>query len=831
VLLNDVLSSRIILGFEDIRRDNGSCDNDFNDVLFSVTANPRSSIDTTGLPVIQDPSQCDIAISKTVDAAAPQNGAVVTYTVTALNNGPSNATNVKVTDVLPAGLVYQSATASQGTYAPGTGLWTVGSLAKSASATLQIKAKVDQFSNSYTFGPATGFNVFVLGDINQPSADIEGKVAVGNNAYFSNYSVGDKLTNLNGSTDVLIVNNNLSFTSGAVYNGNVVYGNVTNLPINAVSILNGTLRQDHPIDFTAAGNYLNNLSTTLSNYTVNGTTAFAWNGLTLTGTNALLNVFTVNGTDLNSANSMEVDVPNGAVVVINVNGTNVQWHGGLVVNGTAINNVIYNFPEAINLKISGIDVQGSILAPKAQLDYPAGVINGQVIAKNISGQGQFNNKLFLGNIPVDAKITNSASLNGLDQTDPNSGNNTASVVMTVAAPATPNTGSATGAGNVTWTPAGSFPQGEMVWTITNDQSGKMLVGTVGGKMYRTSDNGTTWTRINSDMTVTYIWSIACVGNNRMFAATEKGLYSSTDNGASWSLSSFAGKDVRAITVDKTGVLFAGTWGYGIAKSTDNGTTWTDVTNNLAVNAVHTIAVSAQNELYAGTFGAGIEKSTDHGASWTKLNVGYDYVWSLAIAPNGSLYAGTYGDGAFRSTDNGQSWTRSSSLSSQYIYSVAVSADGKNVYLCSWSSGVFVSTDQGANWSSMGMAGFNASTTYYNPSSSVLYVGTGDGRVYRAVANPNGIKDNGKAFTFSLEQNYPNPFNPSTTIRYSTPVDGNVKLELYSITGQLVKTLVNTLQSRGSYAVTLNASELPSGMYLYRLTAGSNVQVKKLILLK
>ncbi len=830
VLLNDVSSSRIILGFEDIRRDNGSCDNDFNDVLFSVSANPYSAIDTTGLPVIQDPSQSDIAITKTVDNSSPKNNDMVTYTVTATNNGPSTATGVKVTDALPAGVVFQSATPSKGSYVSSTGLWTVGSLNKNESATLQIKVKIDQFSNSYSLGAASGFNVFVLNDINQPSADIEGKVAVGNNAYFSNYSVGDKLANSNGTEDVLIVNNNLSFTSGGVYGGNVVFGNVTNLPVNAVSIINGTLRQDHPIDFTAASNYLNNLSTTLSHYTVNGTTEFAWNGLTLDGTNALLNVFSVNGADLNSANSMAVNVPNGAVVVVNVTGSNIQWHGGLVVNGTAINNVIYNFPDAINLKISGIDVQGSILAPKAQLDYPAGVINGQVVAKNISGQGQFNNKLFLGNIPVDSKITNTASLNAVDQTDLASANNMSSASLNVSVPATPNNGSGSGAANVTWTPAGTFPAGEMVWTINNDQNNKMLVGTLGGKIFRTDDDGMTWNRINSDMSVTYIWSVACIPG-KMFAATEKGLYSTANNGASWSLSAFAGKDVRAITVDKSGVLFAGTWGYGISKSTDNGSTWTDVTNNLSASAVHTIAVNAQNELFAGTFGSGVEKSTDHGATWTKLPVGYNFVWSLAIAPDNSIYAGTYGNGAYRSKNNGQSFVRSNNLSSQFIYGISVSPDGGSVYLCTWSSGVFVSTDFGSNWSSMGMVGYGASSAYFNPSAKALYVGTGDGKVYKGVANVSGIKDNSKQLTFQLAQNFPNPFNPSTTISYSIAEDANVKLELYSVTGQLVKTLLSQPQARGSYSVTFSAENLSSGMYIYRLTAGTNVQVKKLVLLK
>lgn len=66
-----------------------------------------------------------------------------TFRVTVANAGPDTATGVEVTDLLPAGLVFQSATASQGSYNSGTGLWTVGSLANGASATLDITAQVN----------------------------------------------------------------------------------------------------------------------------------------------------------------------------------------------------------------------------------------------------------------------------------------------------------------------------------------------------------------------------------------------------------------------------------------------------------------------------------------------------------------------------------------------------------------------------------------------------------------------------------------------------------------------------------------------------------------
>ena len=86
-------------------------------------------------------------------------------------------------------------------------------------------------------------------------------------------------------------------------------------------------------------------------------------------------------------------------------------------------------------------------------------------------------------------------------------------------------------------------------------------------------------------------------------------------------------------------------------------------------------------------------------------------------------------------------------------------------------------------------------------------------------------------TFSLEQNYPNPFNPNTTIKYSIPEDGSVKLKVYNLLGEEVITLVNSFQRAGRYEVVFDASKLASGVYSYRIETQKNTSVKKMILMK
>lgn len=85
--------------------------------------------------------------------------------------------------------------------------------------------------------------------------------------------------------------------------------------------------------------------------------------------------------------------------------------------------------------------------------------------------------------------------------------------------------------------------------------------------------------------------------------------------------------------------------------------------------------------------------------------------------------------------------------------------------------------------------------------------------------------------FSLSQNYPNPFNPSTVIAYSLPVRSAVVLELFNSIGQRVGLPVNGVKEAGNYTVSVDASQLPAGMYFYKLTANGFTQTRKMMLVK
>jgi hypothetical protein len=86
-------------------------------------------------------------------------------------------------------------------------------------------------------------------------------------------------------------------------------------------------------------------------------------------------------------------------------------------------------------------------------------------------------------------------------------------------------------------------------------------------------------------------------------------------------------------------------------------------------------------------------------------------------------------------------------------------------------------------------------------------------------------------TFSLDQNYPNPFNPSTTIKFSLPAALNVKITIFNLLGQEIQILVNEIREAGIHEISFNAQNLNSGVYLYKIEAGSYIQTRKMTLIK
>jgi hypothetical protein len=226
-----------------------------------------------------------------------------------------------------------------------------------------------------------------------------------------------------------------------------------------------------------------------------------------------------------------------------------------------------------------------------------------------------------------------------------------------------------------------------------------------------------------------------------------------------------------------------------------------VSNGLTNGVVISFEVQNAN-IFAGTAGGGICRSTNMGATWSAANIGLTGTIVFDIASAGPhLFAATEA-GILHSADNGNTWSDVSiSLGYMYVYALALSSDGLGgQYLLAGTSG-------GGVWK--------------RPLSEI----------FTAVPP----LAHGLPVQFNLEQNYPNPFNPTTMIRFTLPFGVGTlhatSLRVYDVLGRDVATLVNEMLQPGSYQVPWDGHGMASGVYVYRLQAGSVVATRTMMLVK
>jgi choice-of-anchor A domain-containing protein len=254
-------------------------------------------------------------------------------------------------------------------------------------------------AQSASLGIASNYNAFIFESMTQQNADAEGRVAVGGNATLTNFGIADRLPNSSGTDARLVVGGNLNYNGGQVFGGNGVHGGTAT--VANVGIPNGSFAQGNPIDFTTAVQELTNLSTQLASLSAtDSVTYYNWGGIELKSSGSGLTVFNVDGAKLSSTNYLKIETDANATVVINVSGSNVSLQNfGTNLFNTSKQNILYNFYEATQLSSSSFSFQGSVLAPKADYNFTNGNLEGTLIAKSVSGNGEYHNYQFQGNLP------------------------------------------------------------------------------------------------------------------------------------------------------------------------------------------------------------------------------------------------------------------------------------------------------------------------------------------------------------------------------------------------------------------------------------------------
>jgi len=241
-------------------------------------------------------------------------------------------------------------------------------------------------------------------------------------------------------------------------------------------------------------------------------------------------------------------------------------------------------------------------------------------------------------------------------------------------------------------------------------SGKnIFAGTQDSGIFISTDYGNTWKEKNSGLYysgIPSIYALAEIGNV-LFAGTEKGLFFSTDNGDIWSKTDVKYVFVKDIVVSEGKIFVAGGWGGLLRFSTDNGQSWQRIDCPEGLNTyIESVAIKG-NDIIIGTIGEGIFISTDWGKSWSKKgeNVkNLKYVPTLAVIGD-SIWAGSwswassdslYRGGLYLSTDDGNSWIQKDSNLID-VSVIANSDDNERIFVCTAGGGTFLSTDKGDIW--------------------------------------------------------------------------------------------------------------------------------------
>ncbi len=241
------------------------------------------------------------------------------------------------------------------------------------------------------------------------------------------------------------------------------------------------------------------------------------------------------------------------------------------------------------------------------------------------------------------------------------------------------------------------PKSETINALTYN-NGIIYAGTEKGYCYST-DNGNTWNTFNDGLsTSTDIVSIM-VNDTCVYAGTTDGVYILSKSSLTWKQNGLQDFDITCFASDGT-TIYAGTYGSGVFKSTDNGTNWTEINEGLDYPSVRSMVIKG-SAIFAGTEG-GIYKSIDQGTSWVAVNNGLpdNTVYALTLSGT-NILATVWAWGIYLSSDNGESWNNvNNGLPSGDLHLYAFTNISATTVLTGGSEGVFLSSNSGQSWTSV-----------------------------------------------------------------------------------------------------------------------------------
>jgi photosystem II stability/assembly factor-like uncharacterized protein len=397
------------------------------------------------------------------------------------------------------------------------------------------------------------------------------------------------------------------------------------------------------------------------------------------------------------------------------------------------------------------------------------------------------------------------------------------------------------------TPSDTMPRLLGIYAL--DENNIWVVG-VQGTILHTIDGGLNWLTIQSDITVG-LGKVQFISPDTGWVASTHTIYRTTDGGSSWAeqgnwnandeicdmvfIRDLPGEPVRGFVTGglqetwrtddagETWVQIRGACGNGsflscsfvdkntgwfvgapstshpetIMRTTDGGNTFEEQTNPIVSPFLRDVYfINDQRGLAVGIYGQTIYTS-DGGANWEARPNGSIIWMEVVLTETGKAWAVGLNGKIAHSTDWGYTWQMQESGVSDILWGIHFINDNEG-----WVVGQISS-----QW-------------------GVMLHTTNGGVTFVEEKQIDEIPT-----TYSLSNNFPNPFNPSTKIQYSIPHSAKVQIKIFDMLGNEIETLINEEKSVGTYELSWNAIDQPSGVYFYQIKAGKFIQTKKMILIK
>ncbi len=409
---------------------------------------------------------------------------------------------------------------------------------------------------------------------------------------------------------------------------------------------------------------------------------------------------------------------------------------------------------------------------------------------------------------------------------------------------------------------GSYP------TISVPNCSTIVIGggtTNNPRVYLSTDTGLNFANITGNITGAELYTVFALNKDTIFAGDggnpggtggNAKIYKTTNGGLNWVVALTTGGNsgfINGITFSQLnpdfGIIISdpaeNNDSFWVAKTHNRGQTW-QITKapNTAQYTIQNSGFAVDSLFYGfglSTTPAKFYMTTDGGISWVVKTIGLNGFSVPSIAFKSDKMTGiAISDIALpniaRTTNTGVNWLPVNIGGNTSGIATVKWIRGTSIFFLA-ASNIKRSSDNGITWYEMnteGVSNFAHMDVFPTGANSICaYALASNGKVLKFEGEPFGIDPNNTSVPteFKLEQNYPNPFNPETTIKYSVPKAGLVKISVYDLNGKMIKLVTENYHTIGNYTETVNLSEFSSGVYIYELSADAVTISGKMVLIK